>query len=83
LPKPRNPQPAEEPAHVDEQLRLLHRGEVSAARHLGELHEVVLPLDPLPGDDSEGFPRKARAGERRLDAALGATVDPGLEIDAD
>src|SRR4029450_7938040 len=43
----RSAQRAEARAHVvDEELGLLHRGEVSAARHLGPVHEVVVVLDP-------------------------------------
>ena len=36
----------EGPHVVDEQLGLLHRGEVAAARHVGPVRHVVAPLDP-------------------------------------
>ncbi len=51
---------------IGEQLRLLHRGEVAAARHLGPVRDPVLTLDP-------------RA--RKPQGLLGIARDPGRHVD--
>src|SRR5262249_40340297 len=38
-----------------EELGLLHRGEVAAARHVGPAHDVVAALDPRPREPQHLF----------------------------
>ena len=56
----------EGPQVVDEQLGLLHGGEVAAARHVGPVRHVVAPLDP---------------GAREAQHLLGIARDAGGDAD--
>ena len=63
--------PEERPHVLDEQLGLLHRGEVAAAGHLGPVRHVVPALDPRAraAQDLPGIARRRPWARRRTRAA--------------
>ena len=62
---------------LDEQLRLLERREMTASRHLGELGDVVLRLNPLARHHGEELAREPRAREGHARRVPSTRCRPG------